>query len=294
MTTATASATSLVGPLGVLAGAGMGVGIVLVVVGVRGTSPDGVDATWRTAVRGPVGRRGAIGGGTALLVLVLTRWVAVAAGVGLLAGCWSALFGGSRRAHASIDQLEALATWTESLRDMVATGIALPEALPTSTVAAAPPLQQHLLALVDRLRTREPVADALLRFADDLDDPAADLIVAALVLNARAQGRQLKAVLSAIARSARAELEVRRRIEAERRATRRGVQIVVAVTVVMALGLVFLNPVYVEPYRTVAGQVVLAVVVALFGSGFVWLRQLAEFRPPQRFLSSPVSVEVVR
>ena len=180
--------------------------------------------------------------------------------------------------------LEALATWTESLRDMVATGIALPEALPTSTVAASPILQPHLHALVERLRTREPIADALLHFADDLDDPAADLTVAALVLNARAQGRQLTAVLSALARSARAELEVRRRIEAERRATRRGVQIVVVITVVMALGLVLFNPVYVEPYATLTGQVVLAVVVALFGAGFLWLRQLAEFRPVQRFL----------
>ena len=64
-------------------------------------------------------------------------------------------------------------------------------------------------------------------------------------------------------------------------------QIVVVITVVMALGLVLFNPVYVEPYATLTGQVVLAVVVALFGSGFLWLRQLAEFRPAQRFLTAP-------
>src|SRR6185503_10866284 len=95
--------------------------------------------------------------------------------------------------------------------------------------AAGPALAGPVAALVDRLRSREPLDAALHAFAADLDDVSADLIVAALLLNSRAQGRQLHAVLSALARSARQELAVRLAVEAERRATRRGVRIVLVV-----------------------------------------------------------------
>ena len=53
---------------------------------------------------------------------------------------------------------------------------------------AAPAIKPGLNLLVDRLRIREPLPSALMRFADDLNDPSADLIIAALVLNARLRG----------------------------------------------------------------------------------------------------------
>jgi tight adherence protein B len=262
-----------------LAGAGMGVGLVLAFTALRGTAD-------RTAARRDTRWQGRALAGLAagLAVLVATRWVAVAVGVGVLVASWSQLFGAGRSARRGIDRLDALAAWTESLRDMVATGAALPEALPASAVVAGPAIRPQVDTLVDRLQNREPLTGSLLRFADDLGDPGADLVVAALVLNVRAQGRQLRAVLTALARSSRAELEARRRIEADRRAVRRGVQVVVLVTVAMALGLLILNPAYVAPYREPVGQVVLAAVVGIFAVGFAWLRRLAEFRPPGRFL----------
>jgi Flp pilus assembly protein TadB len=268
--------------IGLLAGAGAGLGLVLLMTALRGTAGPARrpwDSQWH--------RQALAGIATGLIVLFTTRWVAVAAGIGILVASWSQLFGAGRSARRGIDRLEALATWTESLRDMVATGAALPEALPASSVAAGPAIRAQVDALVDRLHNREPLTDSLMRFADDLGDPGADLVVAALVLNVRAQGRQLRAVLTALARSSRAELEARRRIEADRRAVRRGVQVVVLVTVVMALGLLTLNPTYVSPYREPVGQVVLAGVVAIFAVGFAWLRRLAEFRPPGRFLALP-------
>lgn len=268
--------------IGLLAGAGAGLGLVLLMTALRGTAGPARrpwDLQWH--------RQALAGIATGLIVLVTTRWVAVAVGIGVLVASWSQLFGAGRSARRGIDRLEALATWTESLRDMVATGAALPEALPASSVAAGPAIRAQVDALVDRLHNREPLTDSLMRFADDLGDPGADLVVAALVLNVRAQGRQLRAVLTALARSSRAELEARRRIEADRRAVRRGVQVVVLVTVVMALGLLTLNPTYVSPYREPVGQVVLAGVVAIFAVGFAWLRRLAEFRPPGRFLALP-------
>jgi hypothetical protein len=94
----------------------------------------------------------------------------------------------------------------------------------------------------------------------------------------------LRDVLGALAASAREELDMRRRIEASRRSTRRSVQIVVGVTLGVAGLLILLNRTYVEPYGTFVGQLVLVVVIALFGGGVVWLRRLARIEMPGRFL----------
>jgi Flp pilus assembly protein TadB len=272
--------------LAALLGVGAGLGVLLLVSGTRTTS-----ATERRPVRtrpaiSPARLRRLL---TALavgvLVLVATRWLAAALGSALLVSSWDRVFGGTRRAQHATARLEALAGWTESLRDLVATGVALPEALPATVPSAAAVLAVPLQRLADRLTAREPLEQAVRALGDDLDDGGADLVVAALVLNARAQGRALEAVLSALAVSLRGQVRVRRTIEAERRSTRRAVQIVVAVTLLTGFGLCLGNPAYVAPYRTGAGQLMLAVVVAVFGAGFGWLARLSALPSTPRLLA---------
>lgn len=272
-------------PVVLLLGSAFAAGVVLLIVALQP-----VERTGSTSDRPGLplgGRRAAATVAAALAVLVLTRWLAVAAGAALLVARWPALFGGGRDEARAVARIEALAAWTESLRDMVATGIALPDALPASTGSASPLIRPELLSLADRVRDKEPLDAALLRLADALDDPTADHIIAALVLNTRAQGRQLKAVLTALSRSARAELAVRRQVEAERRAGRTSVRIMMAATVVMTLGLYLFNRDYVQPYGSPTGQVVLGVVVALYGAAFAWMRRLAAFTKADRFLRPP-------
>lgn len=220
----------------------------------------------------------------AVVVLVATRWVVLAVAVGFLAGYWQLVFGGAAAEQRAIAYLDALAGWTESLRDTVAGAIGLEQAIPATAATAAASIQPALHLLVDRLRIREPLPRALEAFADDLDDASADLVIAALVLNARLRGPGLREVLSALATSAREELDMRRRVEAERRATRRSVRIVVGVTLGVAAMLIVLNHKYVAPYNSLIGQVFLAVVVLLFAGGVLWLRRLAAVEMPGRFL----------
>lgn len=265
-----------------LAGGAFGFGALLLLRGLRVAPREDAPPRW---TRAPWQRLG-LAMATAIAVLVVTRWVVAAIAAAALAVGYERLFGGARTARRAITRLEALAGWTESLRDMVATGLALPESLVASAAAASPEIRPQLESLADRLRSRESVEDALRALADELDDAGADLVIAALILNARAQGRALQAVLGSLARAARAELAVRRSIDAERRSTRRAVQFVVGATVLTALGLAVGNPAYVEPYRGVAGQAVLAVVVGIFGVGFTWLSRLSAMPAPARFLSS--------
>ncbi|MBV9024984.1 MAG: type II secretion system F family protein [Streptomycetaceae bacterium] len=229
-------------------------------------------------------RRGSLAVGAGLLVLLLTRWPIAGIAAGVLVFAWDRLFGGAGEERAAMRRVEALAAWTESLRDTIAGAVGLEQAIPASARAAAPALRPHLDALVDRLRSRTPLPDALHLLADDLDDPSADIVVAALILNARLRGPGLREVLGALAKSAREEVDMRQRVMAQRASTRRSVQIVIGVSVAFVLGLAVFNRGFVAPYGTAVGQLVLACVCALFAAGFGWLRKLSRIETPERFL----------
>ena len=273
--------------LALLCGAVVGGAVLLLIVAIRGTEPR--EETPSVFRRGNAESRKnlvrfGVGIGVGLIVLVVTRWLVLAVALGLLAAMADRFFGGTGEERRAIERLDALATWTEALRDTIAGAVGLEQAIPATAVNAAPAIKPGLNLLVDRLRIREPLPSALMRFADDLNDPSADLIVAALVLNARLRGPGLREVLSALADSAREELDVRRKVAAERRSTRRSVQVVVAITLIMAASLVLFNPTYMQPYTSFIGQVVLAVVIALYALGLIWLRRLAKIEVPERFL----------
>ncbi len=106
------------------------------------------------------------------------------------------------------------------------------------------------------------------------------------MLNSQLRGPGLRDVLTSLAGSARDELEMRRRVNAGRASTRRSVQIVMGITVVFVLGLTLFNRSYVEPYSGTVGQIVLLLILSCFAAGFAWMRRLAAFEVPERFLFS--------
>ncbi|GAA4518870.1 MULTISPECIES: type II secretion system F family protein [Nonomuraea] len=269
-------------PLALLTGAAAGGGLFLLIVSLYGMRPRPAQPKRHLVQK--LTTRTAVAAIAALVVLVVTGWPVVAVGTVLLVFAWRGLSGGAAEERAAMRRLEALAAWTESLRDTIAGAAGLEQAIPASIRAAAPSLRPHLRALIDRLHTRMALPEALSRFADDLDDPSADLVVAALVLNSKLRGPGLRDVLGALAVSAREELDMRRRVEAERRATRRSVQIVVGTALAFAALLVVFNPSYVNEYDNALGQAVLVVVAGLFGAGFAWMRRLARFDKPSRLL----------
>jgi Flp pilus assembly protein TadB len=270
---------------------GIGCALALLIVAVRGTevrrSAPPLGQRLDELVHRVGGRRVVAAAGVGLLIAVVTRWPVAALSGAALVYCWPRLFGGAGAARTAVARLEALATWTESLKDTIAGAVGLEQAIPATVPAASPLIQPQLIRLVGRLRAREPLADALLRFNADLDDPSAELAVGALILNAQLRGPGLKRTLAALAESAREELDVRRRIEAGRLKIRRGVQIVVGVTLGFVAVVASLNGDYLQPYDTPVGQLVLLVVAAFFAGGFLWLRSLSEFATPERLLPRP-------
>lgn len=267
---------------GLLAGAMFGGGLVLLLVAIRGTVPKQASPKADAAGNARQLKLG-LAAIVALVTLVATRWPVAAVGSAVLVY----FFGpdlGRRTTSGEIDRVEALASWCESLRDTISGAVGLEQAIPASLTAAGPALSRPLGLLVDRLRTRQPLPLALHRFADDLADPSADLVVAALILNSRLRGPGLRDLLGALARSARAELDMRRRVAAARRSTRRSVRIVVGVSLGVSILMTVLNHKFVDVYDGPLGQAVLTIVIAIYGAGFLWLRKLSTFTTTGRFL----------
>ena len=159
--------------LAVIAGGAAGGGLFLLVAALRGL-PGRPGRQARFTPPGPAARRAArcrrpgCRGSDADPDPVDTG----AIGVALLILTWRTLSGAAAERR-TLARLEALATWTESLRDTIAGAVGLEQAIPASLRAAAPSLHDPLAWLVNRLHTRMPMAEALRIFADDLDDPGA-------------------------------------------------------------------------------------------------------------------------
>ena len=232
-----------------------------------------------------IGPKAATAAVIALLVAVVTGWVLPALMVGAV-GWWATgmILDRERGADAEVAKVEAIATWTEQLRDVLLAGDQ-PIGAIGATVATAPdPVRPHVRALAARLgRQNEQVV--LRQWADALDDPTADLVAAGLLV-ALSHGARAEAVLTSVAAQARQQAERRRLLEAERAPVKREVW---AVTAMMSLqllgGLLFARSSYLAPYRTTTGQVVLCVLLAVFLGLVVRVQQLSRFPKPARFLT---------
>jgi len=100
-------------------------------------------------------------------------------------------------------------------------------------------------------------------------------VLAALVLAAEHQARQIGDLLGSLASTAREQAAMRMRVETGRARTRTSVRVIVATTLAFAAGVVVFNRAYLTAYDTALGQFVLLVIGALFAGGFAWLARIA-------------------
>ncbi len=236
------------------------------------------DWTW-ASVRWPVAA------GVGVLVWAVTGWPALGLGAAAAAIGLPAMSGAGSRAEAQIDRVEAVEEWTRRLADVLAIGVGLEQAIQTAARTAPEPIAAEVATLSARISARTPTETALRRFADDLDDPTADLVVAALILASRRRGPGVAAALTAIADSVGEEVAARRRIEADRAKPRTTARAVTVITVaIITAGL--LNRGYTGPYGTVLGQVVLAATLGFFGAALWWMHSMTHTTRPARILGA--------
>jgi Flp pilus assembly protein TadB len=280
-------------------GAGAGLGLLLILRGLLGSSsyPEATPAgdssarwrwlsRWQQSRRPIDGRRVALCVAVALIVGVVTRWPVAAVLAGVAGWALPALIGPDRDHKRRLARIEAVATWTESLRDTLGAAAGLEQAIMATATLAPEAIRDEVTALAGRLRRGDRLADALRGFAADLDDATADLVVTALVMAAERNARHIGELLSSLATAAREQASLRMRVVAGRARVRTSSRVITAVTLAMAGGLVLLNRRYLAPYDSVSGQLVLLVVGGCFAFGLAWLARISRITEPERLLAA--------
>ena len=274
----------------VMAGLGglVGVGGFLVIAGLAGRAVlvpgrPGRLQRWVTSL-GPARAAGAAA--AALAVLVLTGWLAGALLAGAAAVAGPRLLGGRAAREASIARTEAIATWTEMVRDSIAAASGLEEAILATAGVAPAPIRPEVTVLVRRLE-HQSLADALAAFGADVAHPSADLVVAALSIAARMEASDMTGLLSRLAEAIRGEARMRIRVEVGRTRVRTATKVIVGVVGATIVLLTVLNRSYLVAYDSAGGQIVLLIVGGIFAVGGWLLLHMAELELPERFSARP-------
>lgn len=266
--------------LAALAGVLGGAGALLILEGLRHEGDRHQGRSWRLASLD--GRRMWRAAGLGLAGLAVTRWPVAAVALCGAGWFWDELFGSRRTRQDAIARTEAIAAWTEMLRDTMAGAHGLEEALVTTAVVSPGPIRSEVTELATRIE-HHPLHEALCVFAEDLDHPTGDLVVTALKIADRGAVGDLNELLGTLAVAARDEAAMRLRVEAARARLRMAVRVIGAVTGATILGLVVLNRSYLEAYSAPAGQAVIGAVTAMWSAGLWWLARLSRFTGPERF-----------
>ncbi|HUP86818.1 MAG TPA: type II secretion system F family protein [Acidimicrobiales bacterium] len=271
-----------------MCGAVVGLGLLLVALGVRGTPPREPRPTRATPawVGDRILLRVTLGAVGLVVVWLVTAWpagAAIAAVGGVLA---PSLVGARARRNQAVAKIEAIAAWAEQLRDVMAAAAGIQEAIVATGPLAPAAIGPEVRRLVERISTRrERLRPALERFADELAHPLGDMVVTSLLLASERQGR-LGELLSEVARSARQTATMRLRVEAARARTYVTTRLIVGTTVVISVWLVVFRREYLAPFDTAAGQVMLVVIGAVFVGAGSLMRRMADPNEPARLLGA--------
>ncbi len=270
-----------------LCGFGTAIGLVGFVLLVRGGRGNHADSPRGHTTAGPARERSAV-------VWIWTRQAAAPVVIGTIVGVitrWPVggviaviatrmLPGVLRRTSpgASSRKADAVASWTELIRDALAASAGLAQAIVVTAPSAPVPIRVQVNSLATRLSNGVPMTIALRLFADDVDDPAVEFLVCALLLAATSRAQRLVDVLGALSESIREEVSMRIRVETSRASGRSSVRTVIIFSVAFACALVLVAHEYLTPFGTATGQMVLAIVGTFYAAGLGIMARLV--RPP--------------
>ena len=274
-----------------LLGAGVGLGLLLIIAGLRGRAvlgggdrdEDDIERRRAGAPSARRSRRWLAAGAIGALVWLATGWFAAGL-IGLCAALMlPRMFGGQGARREWIAKTQAIATWTEMLRDTMAAADGVEEAIAATVPIAPQPIRREVGLLDARRRSEQPLTEALAAFGREIDHPSADLVVASLSMAASGEGSDFVGVLSRLATMTRDESRMYSRIEASRATVHTSGRIILIVFVVTIVLIAVISRDFMQPYGTVAGQLWLVLVGALFAAGVVVIDRMSQIELPERF-----------
>ena len=189
-----------------------------------------------------------------------------------------------RSGNQNQDVVEAIAIWTEQLRDTISAATGLEQAILATQNHAPPILASHIQRLAAGIRYGS-TEDALRIFADDVAHPTCDFVIAALITASQHQARDIAQLLTHLSECAREECRFHLRMWVSRARIRTATRMIMAVVVFFVVGLVVLDPGYLTPFGSTEGIMFLLLALASFGIALTMLQRLARTPMPARFLS---------
>lgn len=191
-------------------------------------------------------------------------------------------------AEHQIRRLAAMDEWTRNLSSSMRAGSGIEHTIISTPIPET--LKDEITAFINRLRNNVPPAEAVTRFASDLNDSVGDKICGALLLAMQLRGVGLANVLEGLAEDVGDTVARRRRIEADRKSTRTQAKWVTIITIaVLAAAFAFTN--FMEPYRSGGMQIVLLILLTLFAADLYWMKQATKPPTHPRFIGTNDRVE---
>jgi len=223
-----------------------------------------------------------------VVVLAISGWPVAA--LWTFAGVMSIplMRGSGPSADEAIAKVEAIATWSEQIRDTMSAAAGLQQAL-IATAARGPEAIRDELHEFARRAPRGDLAGALRQLGRDIDHPSADMVIAGLISAIELDAGRLVPLLSRLALSIREEAQMRVRIEVGRARIRTSMRIVAFCVGATALLLLLLGGDLLAAYDSPVGQIWLLVVGAVIVVAVWASRKLAQVPQPDRFVARTVA-----
>lgn len=263
--------------------AGAALGVLLVVAGLTGRHLlDAPSASVRRITGSTLLSRVAIAVAAGLAAFAATGWLVGGIMAAVATLVLPGILGGKAARQRAIDRTEAIASWTEMIRDAIVAASGLEEAIVATAPVAPAPIASEVRTMVRRL-DHQRLPDALVAFGEDLNHPSGDLVVAALAIASRMEAADLSGLLSRLAEATRGEARMRIRVEVGRTRVRTATKVIVGVVVTAVVFLALVNGGYLDVYDGPGGQVMLAIVGCVFALGGWLLTRMADIDLPERF-----------
>ena len=270
--------------LGVALGLCLGLGLLVVCASFRGagaprTAPRRRVVPEQIALRITAAVLGAAVAGLA------TQWLVLAL-AGAVAG-WQLPQMVTRRQAERLRMQRAvgLIEFIELLADMLeGSGQGLEAVVRAAAQVAPRAVRRETEVLAAELGGRVSMSEALAAFAEVMADPICDQLVMAFRLG---ESEQLGRVLRSVAAGGRAEVDLRRRVDASRSGVIWTGRMIIGLTIAIALLLALVDRTYLAPYSTPGGQLLLLVVVGIMGLSIWAMDRVARIRAPHRLLAPP-------
>lgn len=271
---------------------GIGIGIILIIMELtrtptkpsRNTRAQSPIAKLKTKIGPHQTLALTIGIVAGLLIFWRTGWLVTLIAVPAAAVLLPPLFSNARSKD-EIAKLEALESWSRSLSGLISTGAtSLSQAVTTSLPNSPEVIRPELNNLVARLNTRWTPRRAFKAFANELDDPTADLLAAHLILASTIRVSGLSDALDDLAQTIFEEIRQRREIEAARETNRTTAKWVTIITLGTMVGAATVMADFFSVYQTPIGQGILLLIVAAYAGTLKWMHSLSKPDLPPRIL----------